>query len=115
MRSSSSLSATIILALFARHLDVPPGTAILNYSLEPEAAQSYELYSCPFDGWQHVIVCGTSTQPEATLTQREMLAPPKILTERRYVPRFCVLLGSYLLSIHSFVDTSTEWGDGGMV
>ncbi|MGE5053547.1 MAG: DUF4236 domain-containing protein [Acidobacteriota bacterium] len=43
-----ALLATIILALYARNSDVLKGTAILNYSLEGEAAQAFEKLQAPF-------------------------------------------------------------------
>jgi len=42
------LLATIIVALYARNSDVLNGTAILNYSLEGEAAQAFEKLQAPF-------------------------------------------------------------------
>jgi hypothetical protein len=43
-----ALLATIVAALYARHGDVLNGTAILNYSLEGEAAQTFEKLQAPF-------------------------------------------------------------------
>jgi hypothetical protein len=43
-----ALVATIILAVAARHSDVLKGTAILNYSLESEAAQNFDKLQAPF-------------------------------------------------------------------
>ena len=43
-----ALLTTIVLALYARHLDVLNGTALLNYSLEGEAAQAFEKLQAPF-------------------------------------------------------------------
>lgn len=40
--------ATVILALYARHFDVLNGTAILNYSLESDAAKEYSKLQTPF-------------------------------------------------------------------
>jgi hypothetical protein len=43
-----ALGAAIILTLYARHFDVLNGTAILNYSLESEAAQNFARLQAPF-------------------------------------------------------------------
>ncbi len=38
----------ILLAVYARHSDVVNGTAVLNYSLEPDAANEYSKLQAPF-------------------------------------------------------------------
>ncbi len=43
-----AMIATVTLALYARHFDVLKGTAVLNYSLEDEAAQNFATLQAPF-------------------------------------------------------------------
>jgi hypothetical protein len=43
-----AMVAASVLALYARHFDVLKGTAVLNYSLEDEAAQNFATLQSPF-------------------------------------------------------------------
>jgi hypothetical protein len=89
-----ALFATITLALYARHFDVLKGTAILNYSLEPEAAQNFAKLQAPF---RELTTCegvwridatarnvdtkynaGATTNLKRTETRPALSHPPKV-------------------------------------
>jgi Protein of unknown function (DUF4236) len=89
-----ALAAAIILALYARHFDVLQGTAILNYSLESEAAQDFAKLQAPFrqlavcEGVWHIDAAGhhadTKYNAGATTTLKRteirptLSRPPKV-------------------------------------
>lgn len=91
-----SLAAIAItaLAVYARHTDVLNGTAILNYSLEPDAANEYSKLQAPFrqlaecekvwhiDATAHTSDtkhhAGASVGMERKKTQPRFSKPPKV-------------------------------------
>lgn len=86
--------AIAALALFARHTDVLNGTAILNYALEPDAANEYSKLQAPFrklaectkvwniDATQHTSDtkhhAGATVGMDRKETQPRFSKPPKV-------------------------------------
>ena len=86
--------AIITLALYARHSDVLNGTAILNYSLESDAAKEYSKLQAPFrqltqcEKVWHIDAAGHNTdlkhhagagvQMERKETRPEFSKPPRV-------------------------------------
>lgn len=54
-------TVTIILSLYARHFDVLNGTAILNYSLDLDAAAKFTTLQVRSSNWRSANVSGIST------------------------------------------------------